>query len=169
MGRFLFAMLIPSKHCQVVLDLEEDLFIPLLLIPFLAFFILLFTKKSGGWFFFLFTFLYTLELFFHNLFILIPPVSNRFVASISANLFIITSSLVCWFSVFCFFFFFFLVLDACLCFRFYSLYLHTLFSYVSLTNKKKVGTGRGRPWRSGCREGRGGEDWWIFFFFLTLS
>jgi len=106
MGRFLFAMLIPSKHCQVVLDLEEDLFIPLLLIPFLAFFILLFTKKSGGWFFFLFTFLYTLELFFHNLFILIPPVSNRFVASISANLFIITSSLVCWFSVFCFFFFF---------------------------------------------------------------
>ncbi|KAG0127800.1 hypothetical protein HOY82DRAFT_61257 [Tuber indicum] len=53
MGRFLFAMLIPSKHCQVVLDLEEDLFIPLLLIPFLAFFILLFTKNlEAGFFFF---------------------------------------------------------------------------------------------------------------------
>ena len=53
--------------------------------------------------------------------------------------------------------FFFLVRTAYFHFCFYSLYLHTLFSYVSLTNKK-IGT-----------KGKGGaKDWWGFFFFFLV-
>lgn len=75
MGQLLLTMLISSKHCQVVLDFEEDLFISF--IPFSLFFIFLFTKKSGGWlffffFFFLLTLLLPLELLLYPFFLIDP-------------------------------------------------------------------------------------------------
>jgi len=162
MGQLLLTMLISSKHCQVVLDFEEDLFISF--IPSL-FFIFLFTKKSGGWlFFFLFSSHLVIALGASSIpcsslypFFLIDPWQASIILAEMLIHFLYS--------------FGFVYHHACLFFgshRLLSLLLLlTLLTYTLLSRfiNKQKNWHKGSPWRSG---GEGRSQGLVFFLFFLV-